>query len=189
MEENDYLSRLILPPSLYRRIERAAIDMYIHHSIKSVPVDPFEIARKENCELTPISKLREDLKEALNKDEFDGMSFHYTPDHRYVIFYDDSKCIQRQKFTIMHELGHIYLGHKEESELAKECANYFAAYALAPTPLIWYYKCKSECDVQYTFDITDTPASIRFSAYKKWMKIENFSETEKELLNLFPKEK
>ncbi len=189
MVESEYLDRLILPPSLYRKIERVVIDMYFHYNIKSVPVDPFDIAKREHFALTPISKVPEDLKKALKKYEYDGMSFYYTPDHLNVIVYDDSACIQRQKFTVMHELGHIYLGHKEESELAKECANYFAAYALAPTPLIWYYNCTSELDIQKIFDITDRPATIRFSAYKKWMKIKGFSEMEKELLNLFPKEK
>ena len=189
MEEKDYLDKLIIPPSLYGRIESEVIKLYVRNKINSVPIDPFEIAINEGCELAPWSKLRKDLKAALKRDEYDGISFHYTPDHHFVIIYDDSQCIQRQKFTIMHELGHMALGHNEESKLSKECANYFAAYALAPTPLIWHFKCKSERDVQSVFDVTEKPAELRFSAYQKWRKISNFSEMETELLNLFPKRK
>lgn len=189
MRDLEYFDKLNIPSSLYRKIEREVIQLYIRNEICSVPIDPYKIAQNEKCELVPLSKIRNDLKSSLKRDEFDGLSFFYLPMRRYVIFFDDSQCIQRQKFTIMHELGHILLGHREESNLAKECANYFAAYALAPTPLIWHFNCGTQKDVQRVFDVTEKPAKLRFSSYQKWMNITELNEMEVKLLDLFKDEK
>lgn len=85
----------------------------------------------------------------------------------YKIFYNDSHCIERQRFTIMHEIGHIELGHKESSAFAEMCANYYAAYSLAPSPLIGLFKCEDYIDVSIRFNISYECAIYAFDRFER----------------------
>ena len=40
-----------------------------------------------------------------------------------VIFWDDSKSVERQRSTIAHELGHIVLRHSEDTHRYADCAH------------------------------------------------------------------
>lgn len=65
-------------------------------------------------------------------------------DNKVFILYNTSKPINRQRFSIAHELGHFYMGHvfgnssidlgsKNNDEIE---ANHFAAYLLMPPTLL-----------------------------------------------------
>ena len=183
--ECEYTDRLILSSSLYREIEENVVVMFQKNNIHTVPIDPFIIAEKEGFELIPFSRLKERLKVAVKAGEYDGMSFHYLPLGTYIICYDDSKSFPRQRFTLFHELGHIYMNHKEESGLANKIANHFAAYAIAPNPLLYRYECKNEDDIQRIFNTSLETAHYRAEAYKKWIGISKSEPYEKRLLELF----
>ncbi len=184
-DENEYLNKLILPPSLYKEIEEKVVDMFHKNDIHTVPIDPFLIAKNEGFELLPYSQLKEKIKLAVKAGEYDGMSFHYKPRGSFIIFYDDSQSFPRQRFTLFHELGHIYMGHKEESTLANRAANHYAAYAIAPNPLIKKYDCQSEADIQSTFNTSFETAHYRANAYEKWLSIRKIEPYEIKLLVLF----
>lgn len=188
-KECEYIDRLILPSSLYREIEERVVDMFQKNNIHTVPIDPFAIAKKEGFEVIPFSKLKERLKLAVEAGEYDGMSFHYLPLGTYIICYDDSKSLSRQRFTLFHELGHIYMNHKEESALANKIANHFAAYAIAPNPLLYSYECKNEDDIQRVFNTSFETAHYRSEAYRKWLDISRLEPYEKRLLGLFDNKK
>ena len=87
------------------------------------------------------------------------------------IFYDDLHPRNRQRFTIMHEMGHIQLGHKENSMYAERCANYFATYSLAPTPIIGLYGCEDYIEVSKRFKLSQESALYAFDRYKRWVNI------------------
>lgn len=55
-----------------------------------------------------------------------------------VILYNDSLCIQRIRFSLMHELGHYILGHNIKSKEIEREADAFAANLLAPEAVIKY---------------------------------------------------
>ena len=52
------------------------------------------------------------------------MAFHMLVEDKvsgmfmWVIFYNDENSHERQRWTILHEIGHIRLDHTQESELA-----------------------------------------------------------------------
>ena len=54
----------------------------------------------------------------------------------------------------MHEIGHIVLGHTEDSELAEAEVKFFAKYALAPPVLMEKYNVTNIVDVLSHFDIS-----------------------------------
>ena len=75
---------------------------------------------------------------------------------RYIIFYDEFAYAPRMIWSIVHEMGHFYLGHNlnfksispEQYEKQEVEANFFAAQLLMPDQIIW------EMVDRYNFDIT-----------------------------------
>jgi len=84
------------------------------------------------------------------------------------------RCYERQRRTILHETGHIYLGHFEPNcQLTygeKEAeANFFAKYSIAPPPLINYANCSCPKDVANRFHVSSQAYIYLFDYYQKWL--------------------
>ena len=164
IEDEEYtLVRLL--PKVYDRIEKEVVALYKRLRINAVPIDPFRIAAQLGFIVKKYSILQRHVQIELRTSEREGLS-HYDPDiGTFIIYYDDSIPYARIRFTIMHEIGHILLGHREESILAKRMADYFAAYSLAPTPLMGLLKCEDYIDVIDSFDVSPECADICFKRY------------------------
>lgn len=54
----------------------------------------------------------------------------------YFVFYDDSAYSPRMEHTLLHEVGHIVLGHKDAGATEEIEANFFASQFRAPNILI-----------------------------------------------------
>ncbi len=118
--------------------------------------------------------------------DLDGFSFIDSENGRRIICYDDSRNEARIRFTIMHEIGHILLQHREESDLARKMADYFAAYSLAPSPLMDHYHCDDYIDVIDTFDVSQDCAFYCFQRFNNWLHYGGgIKPYEKDLLYLF----
>lgn len=50
--------------------------------------------------------------------------------------YDENRYSQRMRFTILHELGHVCLGHTRHGKQEELEANFFAAQMLIPDAII-----------------------------------------------------
>jgi hypothetical protein len=93
---------------------------------------------------------------------------------RYYIFYNDYNSIERQRWTIFHEIGHAYLGHHcsnctlSEEECERE-ADFFADYCIAPPPLINIAMCADPCDVANTFIVSEFASIFIFVDFQNWL--------------------
>lgn len=126
---------MYLSDSQYENIKENVVDMYEECGLTTYPIDCMEIARRLNYRLVPYSKLKgKKLVTAMNI-SMDG--FHMLVEDKvsgmfmWVIFYNDENSHERQRWTILHEIGHIRLDHTQESELAEAEANFFAKYSIA----------------------------------------------------------
>ena len=92
--------------------------------------------------------------------------------YEWYIFYNDYNCFQRQRWTIFHEIGHIYLGHFEDDFMTYEEkeseANFFAKYSIAPPPLINITDCKSPSDIADNFYVSGEASVYIFTSFQKW---------------------
>jgi len=90
----------------------------------SYPIDCYEIARKLCYILVPYSSLTDHQLRSAMEFSSDGFSvlrkITETGMYRWFIFYNDFNNKQRQRWTIFHEIGHIYLGHFECDDLTEE---------------------------------------------------------------------
>ncbi len=87
----------------------------------------------------------------------------------------------------MHEVGHIDLGHKCESDLARKMADYYAGYALAPSPLIEKYASKNSLNISSTFWVSLECADVCALRYQNWKLYGGryLKDYEIDLINLF----
>ena len=154
----------------YNKIENFVVDLYTELNIKEFPIDPFNIAKQKGYEVIPYSKIPKDARNILRKTEKSGTSGK-TKNGVFRIFYDDLDSKYRQRFTIMHEIGHIELGHKEDSVYAEKCANYYASYSLAPSPMIGRLGCEDFMDISARFSVSYESAIYAFDRFTRWANI------------------
>lgn len=176
-----------IPPWKYEEIERKVANLYIEQDIRSLPIDPFPIIKKRGYILIPFSKFKQGGRLDCLDENDDAFSFYMLELRNYVIVYNDNRSLLRIRFTLMHELGHIDLGHKCESDLAKKMADYYAGYALAPSPLIGKYACKTVQDISSEFWVSPDCADICGKRYQNWKMYGGryLKDYEIDMLNLF----
>ena len=115
----------------YKHSRDAAWQMLIKNKVSSLPVSVDKICRSEGLRLLSYAKgakIIQKLKLEENAEGNDAFSFGR------MIFYDQTKSIERQRFSIAHELGHYVLDDGtdgDERERERE-ADIFASRFLAP---------------------------------------------------------
>lgn len=176
-----------IPPGKYEEIERRVVDLYVEQDIHNMPIDPFNIIKNRGYALIPFSTFNPNNRPDCIDEDNDAFSFYDPTMKTQVIVYNDEKPLNRIRFTLMHELGHIDLGHKCESDLARKMADYYAGYALAPNPLIGKYACETVQDISSKFWISSECAEVRIDRYQKWKKHGEryLKDYEINLINLF----
>ena len=87
----------------YKNIRNASWQALIDFNISQLPVSLTDVTTQANIKIIPNSTCN-----ILNNNQI-GLSLCYN-DKLYII-YDDTNTKQRSRFTIAHELGHIFLGH------------------------------------------------------------------------------
>lgn len=99
-------------------------------------------------------------------DEYSGSYVLKLKNGLHLILYDDSNnCLERKHWGIAHEVGHIYLGHENDSRKEEIEAHFFAAQLLTPEILIRYaLKCKGKLttlDIYNNFNVSYQSAHKR----------------------------
>ena len=144
------------------------------------PIDCFEIAEKLCYTVRSYSSLNTtELQEAysISDDAFSRVEVHpITGMNIYVIYYNDLQfSAAHYRWSIFHEIGHIYLGHHDnpddrflEDEEAE--ANFFARYASAPCPLVYGTKCQNDYDVAERFYLSSPASHWAFVSFQNWLR-------------------
>lgn len=95
----------------------------------------------------------------------------------YVVLYDDRHTYGRERlnWTLAHEIGHIYLGHKQDGKNEEVEAHWFAAELLSPEPIIKevaerlseYGIPVKAFDLSFMFSLSKAAASKRIASINK----------------------
>lgn len=188
--------RGLLTPGRCNEIKKEVLFMFEECEINTYPIDCFTIADRLYYQLRPYSSLP--MVKRLRALAFDTDGYSrvevnpQTGMNEYVIYYNDHTNQGRMRWTILHEIGHVYLGHHDNpddslSAFEEAEANFFAKYSIAPPPLINVAKCTSPDDVATTFDVSGEASFNIFDYYKKWMEFGpiDYEPFEIEMLQLF----
>ncbi|HZG81580.1 MAG TPA: ImmA/IrrE family metallo-endopeptidase [Brevibacillus sp.] len=158
----------------------------LENNISSFPVDPFKIIEANKWGLITFTELATEhnvsiaeVIEAFQSEDgytmYDGSG--------YTIAYNDTiGSPGRIRFTLMHEIGHIYLKHLvdfEETILRRSTlterkykvleneTNCFARNVLAPAPIVNRLKLRSAIDLVHHFHVTEAAARTRLDLLKR----------------------
>ncbi len=163
----------------YKKARNAAWQALLDNGICELPVDLCKIIKGHNITLKSYENAQiifgilrlHDV--ALQTDGFTTIILGVP-----CIFYDNSKPIPRQRFTIAHELGHILLGHLTGSSVLCRClsrwngeqgepspleaqANIFASRLLAPSCILHEIGASNAKDIAKIAGISLQAAQIR----------------------------
>jgi Zn-dependent peptidase ImmA (M78 family) len=166
----------------YEEIKNIVADIFVKLNISHTPINGFEIARKLNIHVIPYSSCKSPKK--LIEINEDGICIEDKTGVLYI-FYNDNKSIERINWTILHEIGHIVLGHSEHCSLAEAEADFFAKFAIAPPVIIAHYNPSTIKEMQTIFCISREAAFNSLIYYHKWLKIPNLKPYDIKLLVLF----
>lgn len=171
----------------YRNAFYVSQRFFDHLKIKNFPVNPFLIfPRKLREPIFVVSLLEYNSCHACPLDIKDAKCFYY-PKKAYLIIYNDSMPENRIRFSLVHELAHIVLGHLDD-ERTEMCrggledriycimegeANTFAGNFLAP-PILIKEKLNDQgfsfSLISSFFGLSDTAvSSYRYKDYQEWL--------------------
>lgn len=139
---------------IYKNTRDASWKFLIRHNVRSLPVD-----LKLIISVMGIT-VRKDDSGILHADER-GRTVNESGD-LHIIVRDDP--IPQKRYTIMHEIGHIVLGHTEtdgRSDVDEYAAERFAIGVLAPACVLWGIGVKTADEIAELCNISITSAKIR----------------------------
>lgn len=143
-------------------VRNASWQVLIDNRVDSLPVDVVEIVNNNGIKLLKDSQVQELRSGEMGICMFDGT--------QWFIVYNDSLPLEEKRFTVAHELGHIFLKHhlvvglharttdgipQTESE-----ANVFASYFLAPACVLWGLNAHTADEIARFCEISAEAAGI-----------------------------
>ncbi len=175
---------------VYKKARNASWQALIDNRVDSLPVDVVQIVRNNGIKLLKDSQAHELRSGEAGISVFDGK--------QWFIVYDDLLPLGRKRFTVAHELGHIFLGHpliagfharatggklpQTENE-----ANVFASRFLAPACVLWGLNVHTAADISRICEISLEAAGIRAKRMAELYKRNMFltSQLERRVYNQF----
>lgn len=151
----------------YEKVYAAVLDVYEYCQIRSFPFSCKEVFAHYGYRLMSYHEVSEQNPELYqmctlySEDAFMDRTNH-------LVLYNSSIPGQRPRFSQMHELGHIILGHEGEKEEQEKEANLFAGMVLTPSMAIHYSRLRNADDLAYAFQISYNAASCALSKYYRW---------------------
>lgn len=151
---------------IYKNIRDAGWLCLIDNHIRVLPVPVISIANKYN-----IYVLKHSQTERSYLEPNDSGTTIFVRD-KIIIIYRDSESIQRCRFTIAHELGHILLGHElindryfRKFDISKPKieteADMFVSRLLAPACVLWGMNLHTADEIAKACNITKKAAQVR----------------------------
>lgn len=144
----------LLNYEIYKNSRDAAWQFLIRHNVRSLPVDLKSIT----AEMGII--VRRDISGVLKSGER-GKTVNANGQLLIVV---EEAPVPQTRYTILHEIGHIVLGHQGLIELTQKdeyAAERFAIGVLAPACVLWGLGIKTAEEIADLCNISITSAKIR----------------------------
>ena len=154
----------------YKNIRSAAWHCLLNYKIHELPIDLTLITKPSRIVVHRNSRVNV---------LFEGeLGAAYWRNEIWHVVYDDTKSVGMQRFTLAHELGHIFLGHEmvkgkhgrmfvENKPQAEKDADMFAVRLLAPACVLWAIGVESSGDIQQICHVSRSAAEYRSERMKE----------------------
>lgn len=161
-----------LSDSRYEEIKTEVASLYRRCGYDTIPVDPLAIAGRLGVVVIRYSSLGGAGENAARQKSPSGFTFileGHDGDRPRFIYYNDRHPMGRQRFTLLHEIGHVVPGHLGESEIAEAEANFFAKFAIAPPSLVNVIGPSDYMDIADAFGLSAECALNSWTYYRRWL--------------------
>ena len=138
--------------------------IYKKYNISTFPINCLELAKKCGYKIIKYSELTETKRSACLSLSKDACIV------KKILHYEDRNKSERIRFSIAHELGHVFLN----SELEEDADN-FASHFLAPRIMIHKYRCETSDQIHEIFGLSYDASNRALMDYRKWH--ENIAQT------------
>lgn len=152
----------------YKNARNASWQCLIDYGVSSLPINVLKIANNAGIKVIANSQVDNDFNKLKFKES--GKSI-FDSGEWYVVF-NDTEPIYRCKFTVAHELGHIFLGHETQNGQHRRTINItkpeeeteadiFASRLLAPACVLWALDLHTAEEIAKACDVSYQAAKIR----------------------------
>ena len=109
----------------YEDIKESVVSLFKEYDIRCIPISAFEIAVKMEIRVIPYSALGEEKEKAALQISKDGFSIERSRQEWTIYYNDRCNSYGRINQTIMHEIGHYWIGHVNVGDEEEAEANFF----------------------------------------------------------------
>ncbi len=137
--------------------------VYRECDIIDVPIDCQAVIETLGYDLIPYSRLARSKRQACRKISEDAFTAGGT------IYYNDTEAFYtRIRFSLMHELGHLLLGHTVDDPFREQEADTFASWMLVPRVDMELCRVMDAAEVAGRYDISLSAARCVINDYDRW---------------------
>ena len=141
--------------------ERYVLETFEYCGIKSFPVNCATIAERIGYRIVSYQEVAKTKKDLINMIQISGDAYVVRKD-KTIYVNSDVQSLQRIRFSIAHELGHVILLTDDE-----DVANDFASNLLAPRPIVFAKGLKTAEEISCVFDISISAANNTMKDMRK----------------------
>jgi hypothetical protein len=157
----------------YEFATNAAYQELEHYEGSFPKIDVFELLSKDkNIVLKSYTQAADFLHCSHNEFAYSiaqsehGFTVSDIVSNRHIIYFNNLKDEKTIRFTLMHELGHIRLGHITDDSISDREANCFARNILCPIQLVDEFKLSTAEDYVECFGISLPMAKASLANYQ-----------------------
>lgn len=173
----------------YEEIKKIVADTIVDAGIKEYPYDVFQVAKNLEIKLVSYQSLSQKKRDACFLESEDAFSvlIDFGSYAEWYIYYNQDIGKSRVRFTIMHEIGHIMLDHKDGNEVEESEANFFSKHILAPPCIMNEVGVEDYLDIVTKFEVSQEMATYQIEYYDNWLRYggERYTDSELRILNLY----
>lgn len=180
----------------YKTARNKAWEIIFKYGVNTLPVSLKSLCHRMGIRLFSYAAGVNLIKAYKLQEYLKNDGFSTIIQNNYVIFYDETKPVNRIRFTIAHEMGHIVLKHLLYQNVAcrnsvtawnnvdKPCpnplesaANIFASRLLAPACVLWKLKVHSVSEIEALCGLSRQAAQIRAKRMEHLYQINHFNQS------------
>ena len=151
----------------YKNVRNLAWKFLLEFKIKELPLNLEMIADVMNVKLVCYERLKEIGAFKHEVETLTAFTAQNTSSLAFGIFYDNSLPICIQRFSIAHEIAHVYLKHKNINDtIIEKEANMFAARILMPICVLHELRIRTANEICKICNVSIEAANFRFKRLK-----------------------
>lgn len=151
----------------YEKATNAAYNVLKDYEGPFPHVDIMKILRQNNdvklhtyAELSKLYGVSITQLENNHVPSYHGFTIFNKSQHKWIVYYNETKPCETLRFTLAHELGHIILEHSNDDDVDRKEADCFARNLLCPVPLRDAFNVSTIKDYSQCFNISEIMAEI-----------------------------